>query len=70
MASEVLTGAWAPRYTLRQLWKIEASGKNVRCPFPAILPGKLRGHFLSGFEEDLTKRSKWQELIDAFKSLA
>ena len=67
MASEVLTGKELPRLELIDLFKMDQSGKNPRPPFPESLPDDLKYRLLSGFEEELSKRSTWQDLIDSFK---
>ena len=63
MASEVLTGKWVPRHSLINLVHLEQSGINPRPPFPKHIPDEIREELLSGFDEDLSKRPTWEQLM-------
>ena len=63
LTSEVLTGKDIP--TIKDIRVVMNTKVNVRPPFPEWLSDELRSHLLSGFQEDIAKRSSWDDVIEA-----
>ena len=63
VASEILTGIWAPE--INGIGVVLGTFTNKRPDLPDQIPQELRHHILSGYEEDPDMRSSWDDVIDA-----
>ena len=65
VASEILTGKWAPN--INGIVIVLETFQNKRPELPSHIPDDLRKHLLSGYEENPDKRSSLDDVIESLR---